>query len=153
MPVRTDAPGIVVPPPVVFLLGFLAGMGLDAVLELQRFALPGFVGPTLIVLGAALGLWGAATFRRHRTGILPHQAAVTVVTTGPYRLTRNPMYLGLATVYVGTAILLGRVGPLLLMLPTIAALHRLVIAREERYLAIKFGDEYRRYRQRVRRWL
>ncbi len=153
MPPPTDAPGIVVPPPIVFLLGFLAGMGLDAVLDLQRFTLPGFVGPTLMLAGAATGLWGAATFRRHRTGILPHQAAVTVVTTGPYRFTRNPMYLGLATVHVGTAMLLGRTGPLIALLPTIAALQYLVIAREERYLAAKFGESYRRYRQRVRRWL
>lgn len=149
----SDSPGIRIPPPIIFLLGFLAGMALDTVLGLARYEAPGFAGPSLMVLGAAVGFWGAATFHRHRTGILPHHRATLVVTSGPYRFSRNPMYIGLSFVHIGTATMLGRLGPLLLLLPTLAALQYLVVAREERYLETKFGEEYRHYRARVRRWL
>lgn len=153
MPRPADSPGIVVPPPIIFLLGFLVGMGLDALLGLPRFVTPGYTGPALILLGAAVGFWGALTFLRHGTGILPHHRATLIVSNGPYRFSRNPMYLGLAVVFLGVATMLGRIGPLLTLLPTLAALQYLVVAREERYLAAKFQAEYDAYRGRVRRWL
>ena len=149
----SDSPGIRIPPPVVMLLGFLAGMALDALL-----GLPGFDGwrglaLLLILLGLALGLWGGSTFVRHHTCILPHHRATTVVTSGPYRFSRNPMYVGFTLVYLGVAVALGRIGPILTVLPALFALYVVVIRREERYLAAKFGSEYEEYRRAVRRWL
>jgi protein-S-isoprenylcysteine O-methyltransferase Ste14 len=148
-----DSPGIRVPPPILFLAGFLTGMAIDALLALPRFTPPPLLGPALIVLGAAIGSWAVATFLRHRTGILPHHPASAVVTAGPYRFSRNPMYVALAIAYLGAATRLGRIGPICTLLPALGVLSLTVIAREERYLATKFAGAYDAYRRRVRRWL
>jgi protein-S-isoprenylcysteine O-methyltransferase Ste14 len=75
------------------------------------------------------------------------------VTDGPYRLTRNPMYLGLLLLYIGVACWFGLVWPLLLAPVLVWVMGVSIIDREERYLARKFDDEYRRYKAHVRRWL
>jgi protein-S-isoprenylcysteine O-methyltransferase Ste14 len=93
------------------------------------------------------------TFRRARTAILPTRPASQLVDGGPYRFTRNPMYTGLTTAYVGAAALLDSVWPLLLLPLVLAALVRLVVRREEAYLRGAFGAEYAAYQARVRRWL
>ncbi len=92
-------------------------------------------GAPLLIAGAAMMLAAAGLFRRLGTNVRPSQPATKIATTGPYRWTRNPMYLGMALVYTGLAI--GFDGP---------------IAREERYLEDKFGEEYHRYKADVRRW-
>jgi protein-S-isoprenylcysteine O-methyltransferase Ste14 len=76
-----------------------------------------------------------------------------IVFTGPYRFTRNPMYLGLALLQAGLAMVTNSLWPLLTLAPVIVAVRRLVIDREERYLEAKFGEEYRAYKARVRRWV
>lgn len=77
----------------------------------------------------------------------------TLVTSGVFRLTRNPMYVGLAAAYAGVAALLGSWWPLALLPLVLVAVDRLVIAREEPYLARALGAQYEAYRRRVRRWL
>jgi protein-S-isoprenylcysteine O-methyltransferase Ste14 len=93
------------------------------------------------------------TFRRAGTHINPGEPATTLVTTGPYRLSRNPGYLGMAFAYSGIAVLSGALWALALLLPTLFLIDRGVIRREERYLERTFGDEYLRYRSRTRRWI
>lgn len=75
------------------------------------------------------------------------------MTRGPYRFTRNPGYVALALVFAGIAVLTGGVWILLMLVPTLVVIDRGVIAREERYLEESFGEEYRKYRSRVRRWI
>ena len=111
--------------------------------------LGGFV---LIVGGVALALWGAITFKRAQTAIIPHHPATRIVQHGPYRFTRNPMYVGFTSAYVGGALVLDMVWPLLLLAPSLWALRHFVIDREEAYLASAFGAEYEEYRAKVRRW-
>lgn len=111
------------------------------------------VGVGLLAAGAGLAAWGAATFRRHRTTVIPNRPVSTFVTTGPYRFTRNPMYTGLSLCHTGGALALGTAWPLATLLATVVAVRRLVIDREERYLAGRFGQEYETYRRTVRRWL
>lgn len=153
MPDYRDSPGVFVPPPMIFAAGFLTGMLLDRLLALPRYLPPPLLGALLIGLAAGLAVWAIATFLRHRTAIIPHHRATRLVITGPYRFTRNPMYVALTTAYLGVALELGRVGPLLLLPPTLWTLFRLVVVREERHLAARFAADYEAYRTRVRRWL
>ena len=90
---------------------------------------------------------------RARTHIDPYKPATTVVTTGPYRFTRNPLYLSVNILYVALCVVLGLTSSLVLLPVANVVLLYGVIKREERYLEAKFGDPYRVYRSHVRRWL
>ena len=154
---KIENAGVHFPPPFIYLGGLLAGWLLGRFafpLPLNRLGgavLP--VGATLVVLGVALVAWGMLTFRRAHTAIVPHHPASSIVTSGPYRFTRNPMYTGLAIAYCGAAAVMNSAWPLVLLPLVIALVVRFVIDREEAYLASAFGADYSAYRQRVRRWL
>jgi protein-S-isoprenylcysteine O-methyltransferase Ste14 len=107
----------------------------------------------LLAAGVALAAAGVAAVLRHRTTIVPHRPVSTLVTRGAYRISRNPMYAGLALAYAGGA-LLAQSWWTLLGLPIVLALvFRLAIRPEERYLSARYGDEYATYQRQVRRWL
>jgi protein-S-isoprenylcysteine O-methyltransferase Ste14 len=155
---RPTTPGVHFPPPFVFVAAFLVGMALDRWLMRFRFGEGG--RPTLIVagwlligVGLAVMLWAMWTFTRARTSVLPFRPATAMVTSGPYRFSRNPMYVGLMLLYVGLSLLTGMAWPLVMLPLAVWALTVLVIRREERYLAAAFGSDYAAYRQRVRRWV
>ena len=112
-----------------------------------------YAGALLIGLAAALGAWGVVLFRRARTGVIPFSEATTLVTGGPYRFTRNPMYLGMAGVLLGTAVYLGSVTPWLVLPAFIAIITERFIVPEEEMLERAFGQAYADYKARVRRWL
>jgi protein-S-isoprenylcysteine O-methyltransferase Ste14 len=103
--------------------------------------------------GHAVNYLGAGLFHRLRTAIIPFKPASRLVTSGIYRWTRNPMYLGMALIYAGVAILFDSPVALLLLVAVVVIIQRSVIAREEAYLERAFGDEYRVYKGRVRRWM
>lgn len=92
-------------------------------------------------------------FRRFRTSLIPVVPAATLVTRGPYRVTRNPMYVGLAFLYAGIALYFRLSWGLLLLPVVLLSVYYLVIAREERYLERRFGEAYTHYKMQVRRWL
>ena len=92
-------------------------------------------------------------FRRIGTPPDPHEPSTRLALDGPYRFTRNPMYLGMAAVLAGLALIGNALWPLLALIPVIWWIRTQVIAREERYLEAKFGGEYRDFKARVRRWL
>jgi protein-S-isoprenylcysteine O-methyltransferase Ste14 len=149
-----DAPGVIAPPPLIYLGGLAIGFGLEAILP--SASLPDglqWAGCALIVAGLFLAGSFVAVFRRARTNVDPGKPTTTIVTGGPYRLTRNPGYLGMALAYTGIALLAGALWPLLSLIPVLVLIDRAVIAREERYLEAKFGSEYTAYKVRVRRWL
>lgn len=110
-------------------------------------------GLALMAIGAALAIWGVLTFRRAGTTILPFRAATAMVRDGPYRVTRNPMYVGMALAYAGFSLVFNTVWPLLVLPLVLIAMVRLVISREEAYLEAVFGEDYRAYKRDVRRWL
>jgi len=134
---------------------------LSVTLALQKWLplpLPGrpvtkTVGAVLTIAGLALSGSGAATFRYNRTTVVPHHPVSTLVTKGPYRISRNPMYTGLAAAYVGAALWVGTWWPLIIAPLPVLATHRWVIVPEEEYLKRRFGAEYERYQSQVRRWL
>lgn len=110
-------------------------------------------GGFLIVLGMLLGLWAMVMFLRARTAIIPFKAASALVESGPYRVSRNPMYTGMAIVYLGLMLLLNW-GWMLPIFPVVlVSLYHLVIKKEERHLLAVFGEEYESYCRRVRRWI
>ena len=112
-----------------------------------------FAGAGLAFLGFAFGGWALATFVRARTTPHPNRPVSALVTRGPYRVSRNPMYLGLSAATAGIA-LVANTPWLLAALPLLwLALGRLVIDREEAYLERKFGEEYRLFLARTRRWI
>jgi protein-S-isoprenylcysteine O-methyltransferase Ste14 len=156
--VPTDSSGVRFPPPGIYVLGLLVGFGLEHVWPLRivpsRIALGVQVaGALLIAIGLALPIWAVLTFRAVGTSPIPTRATTAVASGGPYRFTRNPMYLGLGLVSAGVACLANALWPLLLMPLVLALVQRLVISREERYLEHKFGESYLAYKAQVRRWL
>jgi protein-S-isoprenylcysteine O-methyltransferase Ste14 len=106
-----------------------------------------------LALGVALAAWGMATFRRAKTAIHPHHSASRLVTHGPYRFTRNPMYTGLTLAYLGGSALLDSAWPIVVLPIVLVVLFKTVISREEMYLSDAFGAEYTEYVASVRRWL
>ena len=154
-----DAAAVRVLPPGVPLLALLLALGLDRLWPLA----PGVEVPAParswlgggIVAGAFLGLgfWSVVLFRHSGQSANPWRPTPRIVERGPFRLTRNPMYLQLVLICVGLSILLGNWW-LLLLTPAVAwTLQRFAIRPEEAYLELKFGDEYRAYKRRVRRWI
>jgi protein-S-isoprenylcysteine O-methyltransferase Ste14 len=152
-----DVPGVITLPPFIY-LGFLAlGIALQlvwpAALVSTSFPLRVGIAVSLGLLGIALGVSGVDRFRRAGTARRPTRPATALVVDGPYRFTRNPMYLGMTLLYAGIA--LGANSPWILglLVPLLIVLHYGVIFREEAYLERKFGDAYRKYKATVRRWL
>lgn len=149
--------GVHVPPPLLYVAAFLLGWLLH-----RWWPAPITAGPStgrmlaaalcvavyLVIFGTAF-----AAFRRARTTLIPNRPAATLVTGGPYRLTRNPMYVSLVALYLGVALFANSWWPVALLPLVILVVDRAVIAREERYLASAFPTEYAAYRARVRRWL
>jgi protein-S-isoprenylcysteine O-methyltransferase Ste14 len=91
--------------------------------------------------------------RRAGTNILPNKPTLTIVTEGPFRFTRNPLYVTNALFYTGLTLVFNTPWPLLLLAPMLLVVHWGIIRREEEYLEAKFGDAYLAYKARVRRWL
>lgn len=154
---RIPHPGVHFPPPFYFVLGFLAGWGLHRLVPLrvptEESDAMNAAGWVLIVVSLALMIWAQYTFLRHRTTIIPNRPASTMVTSGPYAFTRNPMYLSLTTLYLGLSLLTAMLWPILLLPIVLVLLTVFVIRREERYLAHAFGEDYAEFRRRVRRWV
>lgn len=154
----SSGPGVRFPPPLLFVAALALGWLIDR--YVHAVALSPIVGgarvPTggvLLGLGLVLSFWGMATFRGARTAIIPNRPASQLVSTGPYRFTRNPMYLGLTIATVGGAFLVDSAWPVALLPFALLVLVRTVIHREERYLRGAFGDAYVAYCARVRRFL
>lgn len=150
-----DISGVIAPPPLIFLAGLAAGFGLEALLPGTSLpdALAWIAGGVLLLAGVALLVSFERAFHRKRTAANPWRPTTAIATDGPYRLTRNPAYLGMALVYIGIALLSQALWVLLPLPLVLAIVDRGVIAREERYLERKFGQEYLDYRGRVRRWV
>jgi protein-S-isoprenylcysteine O-methyltransferase Ste14 len=147
--------GVIAPPPLIFLAGLAVGFGLEALLPGAE--VPGVVrwvlGGLAVLAGIALVASFARQFDRSGTPAEPWKPTTALVTSGPYRFTRNPGYLGMALLYVGITLLADALWPLASLVPTLVLMEWGVIRREERYLERLFGEEYVAYKASVRRWL
>lgn len=152
-----DGPRIWFPPPFVYLGLAAVAWWLDGHWQLRPPASLGgvldVVGLLFVVAGASLDLSSLALFWLERTSALPFRPASKFVARGAYRFSRNPMYLGMTLLVAGLGLLVERLGLVAAALAASLIIDRAVIAREERHLETVFGDSYRDYRRRVRRWL
>lgn len=155
MPEHTAAGGGHVPAPVIFAGLFVVGLGLNAVLPHPAFPTAlRIAGWLLAAFGfAVIGVPGILALRRAGTSPNPRRPTTALVTDGPYRFTRNPLYLSMATIYAGAALGVNSFWTLILLAAAVALIDRGQMVREERYLEEKFGDAYRGYKARVRRWI
>lgn len=146
-----------VPVPWVFVLTYLIGAGLESVRRATIRSEAGLVttraGGVLFAVGAVIAGWSLVLFRKARTTTVPGKTSAKLVTSGPYRFTRNPMYVGLTFAYLGEASLLKQIWPVIVLPLLIGYLNWTVIPVEEAKLNAVFQDEYEQYRSRVRRWL
>jgi protein-S-isoprenylcysteine O-methyltransferase Ste14 len=151
----SDSPGVIAFPPLIF--GGTLAIGLIAhfLVPIRPFpVMPSrLVGAVLLVGSAVLAKWGESTMRRAGTNVRPDRPTTAIVVDGPFRYTRNPLYLATTGLYVGVTLLVDALWPLVLLPPMLAIIEWGVIRREERYLDAKFGDTYQAYSRRVRRWL
>ena len=154
-----DGAAVRFPPPLIPLFTILLGIGLSRLwpirLGIDAPAPARYWAGGLIIAGAVfgLGLWPVVLFRRSGQSELPWTPTPSIVERGPYRFTRNPMYLHMVLVCLGVAVLLWNAWILLLVPLCAWALQRFAIRPEEAYLERKFGAGYLAYKQRVRRWL
>ena len=150
-----DNSGVRFPPPLIYIVGLLVGWLLERKYPLatlpRSFAIAG--GIVLVIAGLALSRAGARAIWKANSSIIPIRPTTAIVSEGVFALTRNPMYLSMVIIYAGIALLIGSAWAFILLPLVIIAVDRLVIAKEERYLAGKFGDAYLAYKSRVRRWI
>jgi protein-S-isoprenylcysteine O-methyltransferase Ste14 len=147
---------VLVRPPLAWALAVIAGLGLDWLLPLPF--LPedwpnGFLGALVFVLALALAIWAMDTMTRAGTNVPTNRPTTTIVESGPYRFTRNPIYIGMFGGLIGLGIAFDNLWLPLMLVPFALVIRYGVVAREEAYLERRFGEPYRGYRQRVRRWL
>ncbi len=154
---KPDTPGVIAPPPLIYLGFLLAGWGIEAQMRDVTFGIerePRLYGAVvLLVIGFVIEGEATTRFRRAGTAVEPWKPSSRLITEGLYRFSRNPIYVGMAVLYCGLALLLDSPLALALLIPCLFVVDRGVIAREEPYLDARFGPDYRDYKSRVRRWL
>ena len=149
-----DNAGVIVRPPLLYAVALAAMLALRWLWPLPIFSGAAFwPGLALVALAVGLLIWGRQTLVTGGTNVDPSLPSTAVVTSGPYRFSRNPLYMGLTVVYLGLTLALDTWWGIILLALVLIVMHRGVIQREERYLDRKFGDGYRQYRAAVRRYL
>lgn len=153
---NTDSPGVIILPPVLYGVAVLLALLLNWVWPLNilpNTATAIWSGVPLLLLSGALALWGKRSMKQAGTNINPLQPATSLVITGPFRFSRNPLYLSLTLLFAGLSLIANNLWGLIALVPVLVILHFGVILREERYLEAKFSESYRQYCSQVRRWL
>ena len=151
-----DNPGVIAFPPLIWLVNAVISALLHFFLirlPIMSYNLSLVCGIVLLILAPTLALSALVTMKTAGTNVNPAKPALTIVRGGPFRFTRNPMYLALAILQVALGFFLNDWIALLFVVPLALALHYGVILREERYLSAKFGGPYLELKREVRRWL
>jgi protein-S-isoprenylcysteine O-methyltransferase Ste14 len=152
---KEDSANILAPPPVFFIIPLVVG----AILE---YFIPTSLLPTLpsIIIGLLFS-WASLpfiilslrSFYKVKTAFDARDSTTSLVTTGIYKVSRNPAYLSLVLFYIGLSFLINSIWILILVVPAFYSIHKFCIEREEKYLEGKFGDQYLAYKKQVRRWI
>lgn len=149
-----DIAHVIAPPPLIYAVPLFAGLLVHRYRP-QTVLPPSWahvVAPLFVLLGF-VGLPAVLAFRRAGTPPQPWRPVTAFVTTGPYRYSRNPMYVGFTLLYLGISLWVNTLWPLVLLPLVLLVMARGVVVREEAYMTRRFGEEYRSYCTRVRRWL
>lgn len=154
---KKDHPGVYIPPPIIYALVFFAAVFLNKLLPIAHPHFKGdwiyFVGIIFILAGMYLGFRGLGKFIQGGNTLVTMKPAKSLQEGGIYKFTRNPMYFGLILLYLGFACFYGNWWHLILLPLLVLIMQEYVIKREERYLEREFGDTYKAYRGKVRRWI
>jgi protein-S-isoprenylcysteine O-methyltransferase Ste14 len=155
MAASADKPGVVARPPLLYGAALLVVLALRWLWRMPIFGqdVAFWPGLALVALGLGIGIWGRRTMEAAGTNIDPGRPATAIVTSGPFRFSRNPLYFALTLLFIGLTLVLNTWWGIVTLVPLLIIMHRGVVLREERYLEQKFGESYRQYRSRVRRYL
>ena len=151
-----DTANVIVRPPIAWALAVVAGLALNWLMPLPflpAVVSAAWLGAIVFVLALVLVAWAITTMTRAGSNVPTNLPSTTIVETGPYRFTRNPIYLGMVLGLIALAVAFNDLWLLMTLVPFALVIRYGVITREEAYLERKFGDVYRGYRSRVRRWL
>ena len=153
--IKSATPGVIAPPPLIYAAGLAAGFLSHTVFPLRVpfGAVTTVLGLCLIGTGVLLAAAGFQAMSRVGTYVDPFKPTTALATDGPFRFTRNPLYLSLTLLYGGIALFVNLPWAILFLPIVLLIIRRGVIDREERYLEQKFGEDYLRYKRSVRRWL
>lgn len=153
--IHADSPGVMAPPPVLYLGAVVSGLCIqffDPIHLFQGWLSIG-IGILLIIGSSIVILWGIRTMKHAGTNVNPERPATAIVQTGPFRFSRNPLYISMSILQLGLATALSSFWLVATLVIVLFIMTWGVILREERYLEKKFGQEYMDYKLRVRRWL
>ena len=146
-----------IPVPWVYAIAYLVGVGIQFVFPVNisgvLLSTIEVLGVLLAAVGAVLMAWPQSIFRKHHTTTVPSETTTTFVTWGPYRFSRNPMYLGLFLFFAGISVIFSLVWSILLLLLVVYYVNSVVIPVEEKQLRKNFGEAYEQYCKKVRRWI
>jgi protein-S-isoprenylcysteine O-methyltransferase Ste14 len=150
-----DNPGVIAFPPLIWLVNAVLSLLVHLFIQLpiMKYSISLVCGMVFIILAPTLALSALRTMKAAGTNVHPSEPALTLVRGGPFRFTRNPMYLALCLVQIALGFFLDDWITLLFVVPVALILHYGVILREERYLTAKFGEPYLQYKSEVRRWI
>jgi protein-S-isoprenylcysteine O-methyltransferase Ste14 len=151
----TDNPGVIARPPLLYAGALIVALLINLILPLPIFGdtLGRWFGLLLAILGAGIGAWGTYSLITGGTNVNPTLPTTSIVTSGPYQFSRNPLYLALTLIFIGLTLIMNTWWGILALIPLLLVMHNAVVLREERYLEEKFGESYRHYRSQVRRYL
>jgi protein-S-isoprenylcysteine O-methyltransferase Ste14 len=150
-----DSPGVIALPPVLYLGTLLLGLLIHFFKPVPLSTTPWIrlAGVLILASGIFLARWGRRTMVKAGTNVIPTKPTLAIVTQGPFRYTRNPLYIAATLAYIGLALLFNSFWPFALLAPLLVVMHCGVVRREERYLEAKFGTQYLVYKESVRRWI
>jgi protein-S-isoprenylcysteine O-methyltransferase Ste14 len=152
---RPDNPGVIAFPPLIWLVNAVISVlvHLFVQIPIMRYGICLVCGIVFIILAPTLALSAFRTMKSAGTNVDPSEPALTIVRGGPFRFTRNPLYLALCLLQVALGFFLNDWITLLFVVPLTVIFHYGVVLREERYLTAKFGESYLQYKREVRRWI
>jgi len=150
-----DTSGVTIPPPIVYFLFILIGIGLNYLWPFSFFpqSIQGPIGYTIIALSLILFGLVLREFSRSSTSIDHRKSTTAIISSGPFRYSRNPVYLSLTILAIGVSFVVDSLWVIIMTIPAILIVHYAVILKEEAYLIKIFGDKYRHYMNSVRRWI
>jgi len=152
---RPDNPGVIAFPPLIWLVNIVISVlvHLFVQIPIMRYGICLVCGIVFIILAPTLAVSAFRTMKSAGTNVHPSEPALTIVRGGPFRFTRNPLYLALCLLQIALGFFLNDWITLLFVVPLTVIFHYGVVLREERYLTAKFGESYLQYKREVRRWI
>ena len=142
-------------PPTYFIVLLFSSIGLHFLFPVMRLiSLPyNYLGILIIIFGIILNLWTDSLFKKRQTTVKPHEMPNFFISSGPFRISRHPMYLGMTLILLGVAVFFGSLISFVFPIIFVMIIEKLFIPMEEKNLEKEFGDKYIAYKKRVRKWI